>query len=325
MTIIDELSSAARTVADAVGPATVSIGRAGRGTGFVVAPGKVLTNAHNLRDHTTSVTFADGRTEQAAVAGVDPDGDLVVLDVDTADVAALAWGEAAPAADVIFAVGRGGHRFRVSLGLVSGTERAFRGPRGRRINGSIEHTAALARGSSGGPVVDQQGRVVGVNTSRVGDGFYLAQPADAEFQARVAALAAGRSVVRRSLGVAIAPAKVARKLRASVGLSERDGLLVRGVEAGSPADRSGIDQGDLLVAAGGTPLTSVDDVHTALDALGEADTIEVTVVRGDEERTVTVSFAEAAADEPQATSDDAPDPDGTSAPVEPAEDLPTSD
>ena len=165
MTIIDELSSAARTVADAVGPATVSIGRAGRGTGFVVAPGKVLTNAHNLRDHTTSVTFADGRTEQAAVAGVDPDGDLVVLDVDTADVAALAWGEAAPAADVIFAVGRGGHRFRVSLGLVSGTERAFRGPRGRRINGSIEHTAALARGSSGGPVVDQQGRVVGVNTS----------------------------------------------------------------------------------------------------------------------------------------------------------------
>src|SRR5205823_13802055 len=102
---------------------------------------------------------------------------------------------------VVFVVtrsGAGGER--VSFGMVSGTERAFRGPRGRRIKGSVEHTAPLPRGSSGSPVVTTDGAVVGINTNRLGDGFYLALPADAELKSRLAALAAGESRTRPRLG-----------------------------------------------------------------------------------------------------------------------------
>src|SRR5262245_65964456 len=93
MTTLDELSTLVRTTFEASGPSVVSIGRDGRGSGFVVAPGRVVTNAHNLRDQTTEVQFADGRTAQGTVQGSDLDGDLVVLEVDTADVTPLAWAE----------------------------------------------------------------------------------------------------------------------------------------------------------------------------------------------------------------------------------------
>ena len=87
----------------------------------------------------------------------------------------------------------------------------------------------------------------GVNTNRIGEGFYLALPADAALKARVEALARGETPTRERLGVAIAPSHVARRLRRSVGLPERDGVLVRGVEEGSPAEAAGIEAGDLIV------------------------------------------------------------------------------
>src|SRR5438046_436957 len=97
MTAIDELVDLVRTTEQAASTAVVGIGRRGRGTGFVVAPGKVVTNAHNLRDQTTEVHFADGRVAQGTVVGSDLDGDLVVLDIDTADVAALPWADTSDA------------------------------------------------------------------------------------------------------------------------------------------------------------------------------------------------------------------------------------
>jgi serine protease Do len=179
---------------------------------------------------------------------------------------------------------------RVSFGLVSATERAFRGPRGRRIRGSLEHTAPLPRGSSGSPIVAADGRVVGLSTHRVGDGFYLALPADDDLAARLGNLAEGKERRRPTLGVGLAPADVARRLRRSVGLDERDGLLVRAVEDGSPAAAAGVQQGDLLVQAGGRELRTVDDLYDVLDAVTEGSTLEVGIVRGAEERTLTIAF-----------------------------------
>jgi serine protease Do len=290
MSALDELQDAANAVKERLGSATVSIGRDGRGSGVVVATGRVLTCAHNLRDRTTLVTFADGRTAQGSVLGADVDGDLAVLEVDTADVTPAAWAPA-PATDgqVVFGVARG-QGLRVTFGLVSGTERTFRGPRGRRLSGSVEHTAPLARGSTGGPLADAEGRVVGVNTLRLGDRFALAQPADEALQARVARLASGETPTRRRLGVALAPAHVARRLRASVGLPERAGLLVRGVEDGSPAANAGIESGDLLVTANGRDLASADDLFEVLEATADAQTLTIGVVRGTDERTVEVRF-----------------------------------
>ena len=296
MTALEELQAAAATVAERIGAATVTIGRDGRGTGFVLADGLVLTNAHNLRDRTTQVSFPDGRTAEGEVRGGDPEGDLVVLAVDTAGAAAAEWSDvAANLGQVVFAAARGRHGLRVTFGMVSGIGRSFRGPRGRRIASSIEHTAPLARGSSGGPLVDGEGRLIGLNTRRLGEGFYLAIPADAALRERIDRLAAGESPVRRRLGIAVAPPFVARRLRRAVGLPERDGLLVRGVEEGSPAAAAGLTIGDLVVSANGRELHSPDDLWAVLDGL-EGDTVTLGIVRGTEELTVTVTFPPVAAD-----------------------------
>ncbi len=290
MSVIDDLSTTARSVLTELGDAIVSIGHDGRGSGLVIAAGKVLTNSHNLRDRTTLVTFADGRAVQGSIAGADEDGDLVVLDVDTGSVDPAKWAERMPeAGDVIFAVSRGGHRTRVSFGMVSSVDLAFQGPRGRQVHGGVEHTAPLVRGASGGPVADADGRVIALNTHRTGRGFYIARPIDPALRSTIDDLAAGKSVVRPRLGVALAPPAVAAKLRASVGLAAREGLLVRGVEPGGPASNAGIAEGDLLVAVGDTPLDSIDALHDALVAAGE--TLSLTVVRGTEERTVVVDYA----------------------------------
>jgi len=290
MPVLEELSSAARSVLAGLSDAVVTIGTDGRGSGLVIGTGKVLTNAHNLRDRTTLVTFADGRTEQGSVTGADEDGDLVVLDVDTGSATPAAWAEKVPEeGDVVFALSRGGHRSRITFGMVSAVDLAFDGPRGRQVHGGVEHTAPLVRGSSGGPLTDAAGRVVGLNTHRIARGFYVARPVDAALVATIEDLAAGKSVVRPRLGVALAPPDVAAKLRASVGLPPREGLLVRGVEPEGPAANAGIDEGDLLVAAGDTALTSIETLHQVLDQAGE--TVELTVVRGTEERKVVVTFA----------------------------------
>lgn len=300
MTVLAEISEATAVVAERAGPAVVAIGRSSRGTGVVVAPGRVVTNAHNLRDRTTQVTFADGRAAQAAVTGVDVDGDLAVLEVDTADITPLAWGDPSglrPGMPV-FGVARRGHNgVRTTFGTVSATEQTFRGPRGRRVTGAFEHTAPLGRGSSGGPVTDTEGRLLGINTSRLGEGFYLAVPADEGLRERVEALARGEVPARAQLGVGLAPSAVANRLRRSVGLPPLEGLLIQTVLPGGPGQAAGLEAGDLLVAAGDRPLGRIDDLMETLDGLTAGSSLILTVVRGVDERTVAVRFDGTAATE----------------------------
>lgn len=294
MSAIDELQAAVASVAKRVGPSIIGIGRGTRGSGVVLASGKVLTNAHNLRGDEVTVTFSDGRRVTGTVAAVDGDGDLAVIDAETSGAAAIDWGDGdalgVGTAVLGAAAGQGGGS-RVTFGFVSAVARGFRGPGGRRIEGSVEHTAPLAPGSSGGALLDVSGRLVGLNTNRIGEGFYLALPANASLRARVDALARGEAPQRARLGVAVAPSQVARRMRRSVGLPERDGVLVRGVEDGSLAAAAGIEAGDLLVEAGGRALTDADDLFAALGAL--ALPFDLKLVRGAEERTVRVGSATA--------------------------------
>jgi S1-C subfamily serine protease len=298
MSVIEELQTAVSTVAEKVGPSIVGIGRGTRGSGIVLAKGKVLTNAHNLRGDEVTVTFADGHSLIGTVAGYDGDGDLAVIDVDTGAAAALDWGagDGLTVGTAVFGAGAShGGGTRVTFGLVSAVARAFRGPGGRRIEGSVEHTAPLAPGSSGGALLDGAGRLVGLNTNRIGEGFYLALPADAALRERIDALGRGESPKRPRLGVAVAPSHVARHMRRSVGLPERDGVLVQGVEDGSPAAAAGIQAGDLIVEAGGRAVTDADDLHAALEA--SEFPFEVKLVRGADERTVQVGGGAAASGE----------------------------
>jgi serine protease Do len=296
MGVLEELQEAVGSVATKAGPSVVGIGGGwGHGSGVVMAEGKVLTNAHNVRGDQVTVVFADGRTATGEVAGADLDGDLAIVSVDTSGAPAIEWQAGAdtpPVGTAVFALSnRGGRGLRVTFGQVSSVGRGFRGPRGRRIAGSIEHTAPMAHGSSGGPVVDATGRFVALNTSRAGEGFYLALPADAELRQRVEALSQGESPFRPHLGIGIIPGRMARRLRRAVGLPDRDGLLVRVVEEGSPAAAAGVEPGDYIVKVAGAGVGTVEDLYKALEGLQPGATLEVVLVRGTEERTATLSLA----------------------------------
>lgn len=296
MGALDEIHEEIRRVAERAGGAVVGIGqRWGVGSGVVISEGHVLTNAHNVRGDQVTVTFADGHTAEAQVRGADFDGDLAVIEVDTAGSRAIDWpeGESPGIGAPVFALANpGGRGLRVTLGFVTGVERSFRGPRGRRITGSVEHDAPLLPGSSGGPITTAEGQLLGLNTNRLGEGFYLAIPGDENLRARVEGLTRGESTAPPRLGIAVAPAHLARRLRRAVGLPDADGLLIREVEDGSPASRAGLKQGDLIVAAYGRAIHGIDDLFDLLDTTASGE-VELSVIRGAEQRTVTVTLGEA--------------------------------
>ncbi|MEM9713989.1 MAG: trypsin-like peptidase domain-containing protein [Actinomycetota bacterium] len=278
-------------LAEDVAPSVVRIGRDHRGSGVIAGQDTIVTNSHHLRDRTTTVSFADGTTVDAEVRAADADGDLVVLDAATSERPHITWGDgdALALGRELFAVGTDpGIGPRVTVGRVSAVNREFSGPRGRRIAGAVEHTAPVRRGGSGGPVVDADGAVVGISTHRVRGGLYLARPVDERFRERVARLVEGDDVERPRLGVALAAPAVARRLRRSVGLPERDGLLVRDVEDDSPAAAAGLAEGDLIVGAGGSAISDVDGLFAALEDAG--DRVVLDVVRGAEDVELTVEL-----------------------------------
>jgi serine protease Do len=291
--VLKDFQDAIGGAAERLGPSVVGLGRGwGLGSGVVIAKDRILTNAHNLRREEVSVTFSDGTSEPGKVTGIDADLDLAVVEALTNGRPPLEWGDAeAPAigTPLIALANPGGRGLRVTLGFVSSGPRGFRGPRGRKVAGAIEHTASLPRGSSGGPLVDLDGRLLGINSIRQDGNLILALPVVA-LRERVDALARGEAPATPRLGVAVAPPRVARRMRRAVGLPEREGLLVRGVEEGSPADRAGIERGDLIAAAAGRDVDGVDALYAALDSLANGATLPLTVVRGTEERELEVSF-----------------------------------
>jgi serine protease Do len=297
MSLVTELEESIRAAADQTGPAVVGIGGGWRGgSGVVVRRGLVLTSAHNLRHEEATVVFLDGRREAGSLAGSDPDLDVALITVDTAGIEPVRW--EAPASEValgraVFALANpGGRGLRVTPGFVSSTTRNLRGARGRRISGAIEHTAPLPRGSSGGPLVDSDGQLLGINTARVDPGLILAVPAGPGLNERIDAIARGEQPRSVRLGVALAPPRVARRLRQAVGLPEREGLLVRAVERGSAADRAGLQRGDLIVSAEGREIAGLDALYEALDAAAGADRLELEIVRGSEQQNVAVALGE---------------------------------
>lgn len=293
MTTLDDLTTVLQHVETTVAPAVFGVGhRRGAGSGVVIARDTILTNAHNVRADVTGVRRHDGAKQEASVLAVDTDNDLAVLRTDTGDITPLPWAtDAQPRiGTAVFALSRTrtGAGARVTFGTIAATERRFRGPRSRPISGAFEHTAPLARGASGGPVVNAAGELLGLNTHRLGEGFYLAIPADATLRERVDALAAGQAPRQRQLGVALAPPRVARRLRAAVGLPERDGLLVQQVFEDTPAAAADLRRGDLIVTVDGAPADNVDVLYTAL--AGQSSELTLGLVRGSDDVDVVVRF-----------------------------------
>jgi serine protease Do len=293
MTTLDDLTTVLQHLEATVAPAVVGVGhRRGAGSGIVIARDTILTNAHNVRTDPAGLRLHDGSRPEASVVAVDADRDLAVLRTDTGDVTPLPWAaDAQPRiGTAVFALSRTrtGSGARVTFGTIAATERRFRGPRSRPIAGAFEHTAPLARGASGGPVVNAAGELLGLNTHRMGEGFYIAIPADAALRERVDALAAGQAPSQRQLGVALAPPHVARRLRAAVGLPEREGLLVQQVFDDTPAAAADLRRGDLIVTVDGAAADTVDVLYTAL--AGQSSELTLGLVRGSDDIEVVVRF-----------------------------------
>jgi len=289
MSVLGEIEEAVAVAADRHGGAVVGVGSGWRvATGFVAAEGRVLTSAHRIGDGEVPISFAEGVGATGKVSATDRDLGLASVEVDTAGIEPLTWSQAGlrPGTAVV-ALARPGERgLRASLGFVSAVERRVRGARGRPVAGAIEHSAALPRGSAGGPLLNADGALVAVNLLRIDGGLILAL--GGSVRERIERLVGGDSAEPRYLGVAVAPPRVARRLQRALGLEERTGVLVRAVESGTPADRAGLARGDLIVAAAGAELGGVDALHEAVAAA--ADSLSLTVVRGDDQRELDVEL-----------------------------------
>jgi serine protease Do len=291
-----EMERAVARVAAAAGPSAVGVGVGwGRGCGTVVAPGRVLTSARAARAGTADLTFADGSRAAAEPLGVDEALGLAVLGWEGSQAPPLRWAEdLAPLGigrAVVAVANPGGQGIWATLGALASAPHEGPGRGGRHGALRLEHTAALPRGAAGSALCDLDGALVGVSVARLGEGAILALAATPALRDRVDALGRGEARARPALGLAVAPAGVARRLRRAVGLPDEEGLLVREVEPGSPADRGGLRQGDLVVAAGGSVVRSVADLRDAVDGLPDGGTLELGLVRGVERRTALVEVA----------------------------------
>jgi serine protease Do len=269
-------------LAERLRPSIIGVRRGG--SGVVIAPGVAVTLWRNVRAGDATVALAGGEAE---LLGADRSADLAALRVDPA-LPPVPWSDAGPLriGDPVFALADpAGRGLRATAGAVSSAPRPVRGPGGRLIEGALEHTAPLPRGAGGGPLVDAEGAILGLNALRAGDGLIVAWPVSA-LRERAQQLAEGRSTAPPTLGIALAGPRQARRLRAAAGLPEAEGLLVRAVQEGSAAERAGLARGDVITAANGTPMTGIDDLFAAIDA-GPGE-IELALVRGAEETTAKV-------------------------------------
>jgi serine protease Do len=276
-----------------VGDGVIALGRgARRGSGLVVARDRVVTLRHPLRGDLVEITVGARDAHEGRLIGIDHALGVAVLEVETGDAPLPRWASSAPAiGTAVHALGNPGDGLRITAGAVSAAALTIRSRRGNRLE-MIEHTAPLPRGAGGGPLVDDEGAVLGLNALRVDAGFLLALPAAAVRDA-IERVLDGRAPAR--LGVALASPEAGRRMRAAVGLPERDGLLVRSVENGSRAEQAGVAAGDLLVALAGVELRTFDDLQLALGQAAGSQSAGLRVVRASDERELAIDLTGAPA------------------------------
>jgi S1-C subfamily serine protease len=308
--LLDAYSRAVVSVVDAVGPAVVSvavgrrgqdgrIGAAGAGSGVIVTPdGYVLTNSHVVHDAgRLEATLTDGRTLQAELIGEDPSTDLALIRLGTTDMPAAVLGRSASlrVGQLVVAIGNPlGFQSTVSAGVVSALGRALRSRTGRLIENVIQTDVALNPGSSGGPLVDSAGRVVGVNTAIIAmaQGLSFAIPIDTASWVIGELLAHGR--VRRAwLGLVAHTRPLDRSRGRRLGIAEAQVVEVVSVEAGGPAARAGLAAGDWVMTLDGHPTPTVDDLHRRLVATAIGAPLSVGVIRDARRLRVSVTPIEA--------------------------------
>jgi S1-C subfamily serine protease len=262
--------------------------RLGGGSGFIFTPdGLILTNSHVVHGASRiDVTLADTRRYPAHTLGDDPATDLAVIRVDAPNLSAVTLGDSQQlrVGQVVIAIGNPyGFQSTVTAGVVSALGRSLRSYSGRLIDDVVQTDASLNPGNSGGPLVASDGRVVGVNTATIlpAQGLCFAIGINTAKFVASRLLRDGR--IRRSyIGVVAQTVPVHRRLVRFYDLAKESGVVVLSVEPGSPAEKAGLREGDVIVALEGQPVAGVDDLHRLLTDARVGVRSTVTVLRGTE-------------------------------------------
>jgi S1-C subfamily serine protease len=307
--LLDSYSRTVNSVVEKVSPAVVNIRvqhvnatrsghsgpeSGGTGSGFVITPdGYTMTNSHVVHGAAKiTVTTADGRVFGATLVGDDPETDLAVIRINAPHLAFARLGDSRSVrvGQIAIAIGSPfGFHQTVTAGVVSALGRSMRSQSGRLIDNVIQTDAALNPGNSGGPLVNSRGEIVGVNTAIIlpaqGICFAIAS-STAEF---VAAWLIKEGRLRRSwIGVAGQNVPIHKRVFRFHRLQVEHGILVVGLEPGSPASRAGLSEGDIIVAFDGQPVSGIDALHRHLVASAIGIPAQLTVLRHTEKLALTV-------------------------------------
>lgn len=298
--LLDAYSRAVTAAVERAGPAVVHVAVRGQrgqgsGSGVVVSPdGLVLTNSH-VADGAQQmlVTTVEGRTLAARLVGEDPDTDLALLRTEQdAGVAPAELGEsgAMRVGQLAVAIGNPlGFSFTVTAGVVSALGRTLPGRGGRPIEDLVQTDAALNPGNSGGALVDSGGRVIGISTAIIAgaQGLCFAVASDTARLVLGHLVRHGR-VRRGQLGLAGQREEIPRRIARAHGLEQASGVLVAGVQPGTPAARAGLEAGDLIVSIGGHAATGVDALLRWLTGERVGQVTEIAFLRRGDLRRVTI-------------------------------------
>ncbi len=310
---LDAYSQAVVQAVERVGPAVVSVVVArpgsermrrrgfpefhGAGSGLIIAPdGYILTNSHVVRGvGKIEVRLQDGRTLEARVVGEDPHTDLGVIRVSETGLPRAELGDSGVlrVGQLVIAIGNPlGFQATVTTGVVSALGRTLRAESGRVIENIIQTDAALNPGNSGGPLVDFQGRVVGINTAVImgSQGICFAIPVNTAKWVTSQLIREGR--VRRSyLGVSGQPVQVDRRLALELALKDTAVRVVE-VQPNTAAESAGILAGDIIIKAGDSAVATPDDLQRILGKHPIGEVLSVEILRGAERRLLTARPAE---------------------------------
>ena len=307
--LLDAYSRAVIGAVEKVSPSVVNVevhqsvasSRSGRqrerrdgGSGFIFTPdGLVLTNSHVVHGATRiEVTLADGRRVPATTIGDDPATDIAVIRADAPSLVPTTLGDSQQlrVGQLVVAIGNPyGFQSTVTAGVVSALGRSLRSYSGRLIDDVVQTDASLNPGNSGGPLVTSDGRVVGVNTATILPAQGLCFVIGINTAKFVASRLLRDGRIRRSyIGVVAQTVPVHRRIVRFYDLPKESGVVVLSVEEGSPAQKSGLREGDVIVALEGQPVAGVDDLHRLLTDARVGVRSQVIVLRHTEKLSVDV-------------------------------------
>ncbi len=264
-------------------------------TGVIWSEGMVVAAHHTLaREEGLSVRFADGSVQPAEVAGRDPGTDLAVVAVQTGKrrSAPAAEGVEVKAGQLVLSVGRNSeHGLRSTLGTIGGVGSEWHTHRGGRIEQYILLDLSLYPGFSGGPLLDSEGRVLGVNSAALSRQSGVTIPV-ATVNRVARELAESGHVRRGYLGVALYPARIPQPLRKGLEIDNERGIMIVGTEEGEAAERSGLTLGDIVIAIDGRMVQDPEELQAGLSEGSVGRRLAVTLIRSGRREELAVEVGE---------------------------------